>query len=143
VGVIKSKQFESNLVLNSIAVTIGMLAITTSITNFTIPSTYILGISTFTMIYSIIDLITKDDVPMFKTKVVKTRVKVFGTILSAPFAFFITFLAVTFNTSEAEIARQSNSYTLIALSLLLISVSAQATWNHQKNEESSNNESSE
>ena len=105
---IKTKQFEGNLILNSIAVTIGMLAIVTSTTDLVMPSTYILGISIFTMTYSMIDLITKDDVPMFKTKIAKLRVKVYGTILSVPSAFGLTLLALNFNTPEEEIARQSN-----------------------------------
>lgn len=134
-GVIKTKQFEGNLILNSIAVTIGMLAIVTSTTDLVMPSTYILGISIFTMTYSMIDLITKDDVPMFKTKIAKLRVKVYGTILSVPSAFGLTLLALNFNTPEEEIARQSNSFTLIALSLLLISIATQSTLSYKKDEE--------
>lgn len=87
------------------------------------------------MTYSMIDLITKNDVPMFRTKIAKLRVKVYGTILSAPFAFGLTLLTLNFNTPEEEIARQSNSFTLIALSLLLISIATQSTLSYKKDEE--------
>lgn len=98
---------KSNLFLASIALTAFIFAMVLNVTNINIPSNYIFGLSTFTLILTLGDFA--------QMKSIKNWMTFFALPISFSLVLFITYRGY----DENELNRSINTITVLSLALIL------------------------